>query len=181
MSGNYKRTKEYNKKMSIACQCRFKNGWIFSKEHRKKISESNRRRIYTLEMREKMSEAHKGNIHSEETKRKMSVSRKGLIVGEKHYRWNPDREAVRRDLRNDAIYKQWVKLVKDRDNWKCRIANENCNGKVVAHHILSWADYLELRYEINNGITLCQAHHPLKRAEEKRLVFELQELVSVSS
>ena len=28
-----------------------------------------------------------------------------------------------------------------------------------------------------NGITLCQAHHPRKRAEEKRLVPVLQRLV----
>ena len=47
--------------------------------------------------------------------------------------------------------------------------------------VLSWLKYLELRYNINNGITLCQAHHPKKRAEEKRLIPFFQELVSVSN
>jgi len=53
-------------------------------------------------------------------------------------------------------------------------------GKIKAHHILSWKDFPELRYETNNGITLCQAH-PLKRAEEKRLIPFFQGLVPVSN
>ena len=30
---------------------------------------------------------------------------------------------------------------------------------IRAHHILPWR-IVELRYNINNGITLCQFHHP---------------------
>lgn len=78
-------------------------------------------------------------------------------------------------------YKNWASSVKSRDKWKCKIANSDCNGQLEAHHILNWIDYPELRYEINNGITLCHAHHPRKWAEEKRLISEFQELVSVSS
>jgi len=35
-------------------------------------------------------------------------------------------------------------------------------------------------FTIKNGITLCHAHHPRKRAEEKRLEPLFKELVSVS-
>ena len=38
----------------------------------------------------------------------------------------------------------------------------------------------ELRYQVNNGITLCQAHHPLKRAEEKRLIPFFNGLLPIS-
>jgi len=78
-------------------------------------------------------------------------------------------------------YMGWMFSVKMRDNWSCRIANKDCKGRLEAHHILNWVDYPELRYEINNGITLCHAHHPRKWCEEKRLISEFQRLVSESN
>ena len=81
------------------------------------------------------------------------------------------------DERNNPEYKLWVKKVKKRDYSKCRIRNKDCSGYLIAHHILSWSEFPELRYLVRNGITLCQAHHPCKRAEEKRLVPLFQELI----
>jgi len=78
-------------------------------------------------------------------------------------------------------YKHWMKAVKIRDDWKCKIANKSCSGRIEAHHIFPWREYLELRYEINNGITLCRVHHPRGRTKEKRLSLYFQEIVSVSS
>ena len=87
-------------------------------------------------------------------------------VGTKHPRWIKDRSLVKLDKeRGGSLHKQWSKSVKNRDNWKC-VINDQCKGKVVAHHIMSWKDYIPLRYEVNNGITLCKKHHPLKRLEE---------------
>ena len=54
----------------------------------------------------------------------------------------------------DSAYINWSKGVKIRDNWKCKISNLDCKGRLEAHHILDWENYPELRYEINNGITL---------------------------
>ena len=101
--------------------------------------------------------------------------------GEKHFAWITDRtKLVKRQERNDSSYHSWRREVWLRDNFKCKIANPDCKGRIEAHHILGWTDYPELRYEINNGITLCHAHHPRKRAEEKRLSPYFQSLVSVS-
>ena len=124
-----------------------------------------------------------GNNHSEETKRKMSISRKGRMYSEetikkmslsktgiKNHRWNPNREEVRYDRRNDPEYKQWRKKVWLRDGFKCKIENKECIGRIEAHHILPWRDYVDSRYIINNGITLCQLHHPRKRVDEERLM-----------
>ena len=84
--------------------------------------------------------------------------------------WIVDRtKLVKRQERNDSAYENWRSSVWKRDNWKCRMMNKDCNGRIEAHHILGWIEYPELRYEINNGITLCHAHHPRKRAEEKQL------------
>lgn len=110
---------------------------------------------------------------------------KGFLAGEKSPHWIADRMKLMRynnnvrDRRSYA-YVNWRREVWKRDDFKCRIANQDCNGRIEAHHILSWSEYVELRYEINNGITLCHAHHPSRRAEEKRLVPVFQELVSAS-
>ena len=108
------------------------------------------------------------------------------ISGENHYRWIKNRLELIKNLeiekheRNNKEYYHWRMLVWIRDNFKCKINNVDCNGKIQAHHILVWRSHPELRYNVNNGITLCHAHHPRKRAEEKRLVPFFQELVSVS-
>jgi len=128
---------------------------------------------------------------SEETKKKISEKKKGKpfsgkpftwkgIKGKNHPAWIKDRTKLkRRDERNDYAYQNWVKQVKKRDNNTCRINNKDCSGHCIVHHILPWRDYPELRYEINNGITLCLFHHPRKRAEEKKLIPFFQELVEV--
>lgn len=154
-----------------------------------KLVKFNKERMNKLwanpDFRKRMSEAHKGNkgywtgkkrILTEEWKKKIGIGN----TGEKNGRWISDRtKLVKKQKRNDSAYYAWAMSVKRRDNWKCKIHNKDCKGKVIAHHILPWREYEELRYNINNGITLCQAHHPRRRAEEKRLIPTFQELVSV--
>lgn len=120
----------------------------------------------------------KNREYSELTKEKMSESHRQ----EKSWNWIKDRTQLKKkNNRNDMAYKEWRKNVWLRDSFKCKISNQDCSGRIEAHHILSWLSYPELRYEINNGITLCHAHHPYKRVEEKRLAPVFMELVSVSS
>lgn len=75
-------------------------------------------------------------------------------------------------------YTRWMKAVKNRDKWACRIADVKCNGRLEAHHILRWSTHPELRYEVNNGITLCAFHHPRKINDEARLTPYFKELVN---
>jgi len=127
------------------------------------------------------TEFQKGVKHTQEWKDLMSK----LRSGDKHYKWKVDRTQLKKfndtskDRRSYA-YNNWRREVWTQDDWKCRINNSDCKGRLEAHHILSYTYYPELRYDINNGITLCQAHHPRKRAEEKRLSPYFKELVSVS-
>jgi hypothetical protein len=119
----------------------------------------------------------KGRICSEKTRKKLSEAHKG----EKCYRWIKDRTQLKKKQeRNDSAYQVWRIQVYKRDNYKCKVMNEDCEGRIEAHHILGWSNFPELRYKVNNGITLCHAHHPKKRAEEKRLIPYFQGLVSVS-
>lgn len=81
----------------------------------------------------------------------------------------------------DGNYIDWMKAVKTRDNWKCKIGNHDCYGRLEAHHILDWKNYPELRYNVNNGITLCVKHHPRGRKKEKKLSIYFKELINVKS
>ena len=104
--------------------------------------------------------------------------------GENNHRWVSDRNKLQRyndenkDRRSSA-YNAWRKQVWLRDGFKCKISNTDCKGRLEAHHILGYKEYSELRYEVNNGITLCHFHHPKKKEDEKRLSPYFMELVSV--
>jgi len=80
--------------------------------------------------------------------------------GENHPNWQGGITPINHKIRNSLESKAWIKSVKLRDGHKCKIGNKDCSGKLEAHHILSWSEYPELRYQINNGITLCHFHHP---------------------
>lgn len=105
--------------------------------------------------------------------------RKLAISGDKHYRWISDRTKLAKasEQRNDSAHRDWSRSVKSRDGWKCKISNGDCSGRLEAHHILGWSSHPELRYQINNGITLCHYHHPRKRKEELKLSPYFQSLV----
>lgn len=109
-------------------------------------------------------------------KKRPNLHRKGK--NNPNYIFDRTKLAKSNEKRNDTAHHEWSKQVKHRDNWKCRIINENCKGRLEAHHILNWRDFPELRYEINNGITLCHAHHPRGRENEAKLSPYLQELVA---
>ena len=61
-------------------------------------------------------------------------------------------------LRHRREYKQWRDLVYKRDDYTCQCCG-NRGGKLNAHHINQFADYPDLRYEVDNGITLCTNCH----------------------
>ena len=55
----------------------------------------------------------------------------------------------------------WKKKVKDRDDWRCQICGKKVEGRSChAHHILP-RQLKGLRWDTNNGITLCPYHHKL--------------------
>lgn len=106
--------------------------------------------------------------HDEETKKKISLSGKGKHSGILAWNYKSDRTQLKDDSkdRGGQLHREWSRQVKNRDGWRCKFSNSDCSGLVVAHHILSWKEYKNLRYEVNNGITLCHFHHPRKRKDE---------------
>lgn len=149
-------------------------GRVFTQETRDKIALSNKGKTLTHEVRRKISLAKLGRPIASKGKQKLKMQ------GPNHWNWKEDRTKIKvgdRSL-NDPLQKQWTRGVKNRDGWKCMISDGNCCGNLEAHHILPWAEYPELRFELKNGITLCQYHHPKRKQEVVRLAPVFQGMVN---
>jgi hypothetical protein len=156
-----KHTEEARMKMSMAN--RWKPSpmkWKPSKLLWRKASEETKRR---------MSEARKWCKASEETKKKLSLAHKWQIPWGKwkknpklswdkcHFRkwwitiWNRKiRTSLENKLRRRSVF--------ERDRFTCQKCHWNWWG-INAHHINNFADFPELRFAIDNWITLCSDCH----------------------
>lgn len=78
-------------------------------------------------------------------------------VGEKNPRWKGGLDHHRIETATYE-YRTWRKAVFDRDLYTCQ-----CCGKrhitLNSHHIKNWKDNPNDRYDVNNGITLCEQCH----------------------
>lgn len=80
--------------------------------------------------------------------------------GSNHPNWKGGTTIIRKRLKTRIEYKNWRRVVFERDNFTCQICGVR-GGELQADHIKPWARFPELRYEINNGRTLCIPCHKL--------------------
>ena len=143
-SGVYPRTKEHLEKMRI--------NW-FKKGHKDLVGKKARRKAG-----EKISITSKGK----------SMKHSGSFQpGEKHWNWKGGRSRDKHSLK-DKQYKEWRLNVFKRDNFSC-LGCGQVGGDLEAHHIKSWANYPNLRYIINNGVTLCKVCHKKTDSYSKKI------------
>ena len=89
------------------------------------------------------------------SKAKTGVSRTDR--GELNANWKGNK-SERRTSMERLEYKVWRATVFKRDGYTCVICHER-SKRMEAHHILPWAEYVELRYSVSNGVTLCKTCH----------------------
>jgi len=62
-------------------------------------------------------------------------------------------------VRKSQEYKDWRTSVFERDNYTCTWCGDNRGGNLQADHIKPFAHFVELRFDIDNGRTLCKECH----------------------
>jgi 5-methylcytosine-specific restriction endonuclease McrA len=60
---------------------------------------------------------------------------------------------------DDPVYKKWRIDIYKRDNFTCQMPGCRNKTQLQAHHIQKWSSASMLRYDIDNGITLCRKCH----------------------
>lgn len=91
-------------------------------------------------------------------------SKVAALRAELNARWNPPSEgAIRRRIRYSKKMQEWRKAVFERDNYTCQLCGaRNGNGKAIvlnADHIEPFAFSPHLRFDLDNGRTLCLDCH----------------------
>ncbi len=146
--------------------------WV-GRRHRPESNEKNR-----------VSNAGRRSSVQTEFKKGIIPWNKGIeradISGEKHPNWKGGITKESYKIRNSLLYKKWRAEVFKRDDYTCQICREREKvwGKLQADHIKQFAYFPELRFDINNGRTLCEECHKKtdtylnkgKRASNKKTV-----------
>lgn len=79
------------------------------------------------------------------------------LSGENHHNWHGGTTSVDR-LERVRFQRTIQKQVFERDNYTCQICGTR-GGWIQVDHIKPWAEYVELRFDINNCRTLCMGCH----------------------
>lgn len=132
-------------------------GMKMGDEHRKKLSYAhkglpnpNKGKKFPFKERPNA----KGRVISPETRRKISLANKG----ENSYLWKGGITPENNKIRTSMEMRAWKRACFERDNFTCAKYGVRTGGLVV-HHIHNFADFPELRFAIDNGITLSVKAH----------------------
>lgn len=92
-----------------------------------------------------------------------------IYKGEKHWNWKGGITLQNEVIRNSIKMKIWRKAIFERDNYRC----VGCGEKGIfleAHHIYSFAQYPRLRFQVENGTTLCIQCHAIEDKNRMRFI-----------
>lgn len=188
---------EYKKRLETQSYCNGCKQWKMRDAFAKDRSRNNglkKKCCSCVKVKEpKKSRGMLGRRHSEESKAKMRKPRFGVKnlhrIGAKHSaevrakisvatrakawrgsqcpHWKGGITAENARARNCFEYREWRRVVFERDHYTCRHCGDNRGGNLNAHHIKGFSAFPDLRYELDNGITLCEECHEEVHRKER--------------
>ena len=84
---------------------------------------------------------------------------KGRFIGENSSTWQGGKTPKNKKIRNSIEFRFWRNTIYKRDYWTCQMCEKRGGIKLHAHHIWNFALFSYLRFNIDNGITLCGKCH----------------------
>lgn len=138
-----------------------------SAETRKKIGDGNRgkKKHYTAESYARLIASRKGRTAWNKGKKLgYAVWNKGMKMSDSykkklslaHTTTGSTQEWKR--VRSSVAFKDWRKAVFERDDYTCLSCRQK-GGRLHPHHVYSFTRYPGLRFDVDNGATLCEACH----------------------
>lgn len=89
--------------------------------------------------------------------------------GKAHHNYKTGASTGRKLAWGRWIYQNWRKAVFAKDDYTCQMCGDNKGGNLHAHHIRPWANCMEGRYDITNGITLCESCHQNLHSKDENI------------
>lgn len=98
------------------------------------------------------------------------VNKKKGHPKENHSKWIKDRSKVKdKRMMTSPEGKIWRLAVFERDKFICQECKQR-GGSLEAHHIKFFAEYIKLRFDVKNGITLCKrCHHIIHQTKPSHI------------
>jgi len=88
--------------------------------------------------------------------------------GSAHHNWKSDRAALAEQRPAHFLeVNSWRRRVFRRDDWICQRCSKR-GGRLQSHHLFPYATHPALRFDENNGVTLCKECHKTIHREQIR-------------
>jgi len=139
-----------------------------SEATKQKIRDKRAEQVFSIEDRKKMSISAKNKPKvTTKTRIRMSLSSRR---GKENNMWKGGITPKNQKIRTSLEYKLWREAVYKRDDFTCQECNDSTGGNLEAHHVKPFSLYPELRFAIDNGVTLCKKCHEKTDSYGSRII-----------
>ena len=84
----------------------------------------------------------------------------GKRDGESNPNWNPELTPEEREKRRSASRQsEWRLAVFERDGYACQVCGDDRGGNLNAHHLEPYRDVKKKRWDVSNGVCVCDTCH----------------------